>query len=262
MAEMTNFTQPDTAAAYLIDFLQFLDNHAEIKSLRAECIKRMNLVIGNKALDLGCGIGGATFPIADAIGTTGLAAGIDISSAMIEVAKRRARNRPGLEFRVGDACDVPYPDEFFDVARTERLFLYLPDRLGAIHEMKRVVKKGGRVYLMDTDVDSTAIYSKKPALTRKMTSIVAASMPNPNSGRELPALAREAGLKDIRIETFAASTPHEFFLRAMAGSLSRAAEDGIVPRSEVEECLAEQASLHASGDFFQMWSFVVVTGTV
>jgi ubiquinone/menaquinone biosynthesis C-methylase UbiE len=71
MAEMTNFTQPDTAAAYLIDFLQFLDNHVEIKNLRAECIKRMNLVIGNKVLDLGCGIGGATFPIADAIGTTG-----------------------------------------------------------------------------------------------------------------------------------------------------------------------------------------------
>lgn len=41
MAEMTNFTQPDTAAAYLIDFLQFLDNQAEIKNLRAECIKRM-----------------------------------------------------------------------------------------------------------------------------------------------------------------------------------------------------------------------------
>jgi len=126
MAEMSNFTQPDTAAAYLIDFLQFLDNHTEIKNLRAECIKRMNLVIGNKVLDLGCGIGGATFPIADAIGPTGLAAGIDISSAMIEVANRRACNRPGLEFRIGDACAVPYPDEFFDVARTERLFLTCP----------------------------------------------------------------------------------------------------------------------------------------
>jgi SAM-dependent methyltransferase len=181
---------------------------------------------------------------------------------MIEVANRRACNRPGLEFRVGDACAVPYPDEFFDVARAERLFLYLPDRLAAIHEMKRVVKKGCRVWLMDTDVDSTAIYSKKPALPRKMTSIVAASIPNPNSGRELPALAREADLKDIQIDTFAASTPHEFFLRAMAGSLSKAAEDGIVPRCEVEQCLTEQDSLHASGDFFQMWSFVVVTGTV
>jgi hypothetical protein len=28
--------------------------------------------------------------------------------------------------------------------------------------------------------------------------------------------------------------------------------------AEVEECLAEQAALHASGDFFQMWTFVHV----
>jgi len=87
-------------------------------------------------------------------------------------------------------------------------------------------------------------------------------MPNPNSARELPALAREAGLRDIKIDTFAISTPHEFFLRAMAGSLSKAAEDGIVAGSEVEKFLAEQVSLHASGDFFQAWLFVLVRVTV
>jgi ubiquinone/menaquinone biosynthesis C-methylase UbiE len=262
MAQMSNFTQPDHAPTYFIEFLEFLDNQADIMNLRAEAAKCLNLVIGNKVLDVGCGIGGATFPIADTTGPTGLAAGIDISSAMIEVANRRAGNRPGFEFRVGDACAIPYPDGFFDAARTERLFLYLPNRLAAIHEMKRVVKPGGRVCLIDTDIDSTAIYSTNPTLTRKMTSIVAASMPNPNSARELPALARQAGLGDIKIGTFALATPHAFFVRAMAGSLSKAAEDGILPRAEVDECLVEQASLHATGDFFQMWLFVVVSGTV
>ena len=262
MSKMDQFTQPDVAPTYFIEFLRLLDNHADVKNLRAEISKRMDLAIGNKVLDLGCGMGGATFQIADATGPTGLTAGVDISSALIEVARRRAGNRPGLEFRVGDACAIPYPDGFFDVARSERLLLYLPDRLGAIHEMKRVVKAGGRVHLVDTDIDSTAIYSNKPDLTRKMTSIVAASIPNPNSGRELPALAKQAGLKDVKTETFAASTPHEFFLRAMATSLSKAAEDGIVPRSEVDECLAEQASLHSKGDFFQAWLFVAVSGTV
>jgi len=261
MSEMTNFTQPDIAPSYFIEFLEFLDNHAEIKNLRAEISKRMNLATGNKVLDLGCGIGGATFPIADAIGPTGLTAGVDISSAMIEVAKRRAGNHPGLEFRVGDACAIPYPDGFFDAARSERVFLYLPNRLAAIREVKRVVKPGGRVCLMDTDIDSTAIYSKKPELTRKMTSIVAASMPNPNSGRELSALAKQAGLKNIKTEAFAVSTPYEFFLRAMAGSLTKAADDRIVPRCEVDECLTEQAWLQANGDFFQAWLFVVVSGT-
>jgi len=262
MTEMTNFTQPNVSPAYFIDFLEFLDNHDEIKRIRAEFNKRMNLAIGDKVLDLGCGIGGATFPIAEEIGPSGFVAGVDISSAMIEVANRRARNRPALEFRVADACAIPYPDGFFDAARTERLFLYLPNRLAVIREMKRVVSTEGRVCLIDTDIDSTAIYSAKHALTRKMTSIVAASMPNPNSARELPALARQAGLRNIKIETFSISTPHEFFLRAIAASLLKATDDGIVPRSEVEEFLTEQASLNASGDFFQAWLFVLVSGTV
>ena len=262
MAEIRNFTQPDTAPDYFIEFLDLLDNHSECKDFRTETAKRMNLAPGNRVLDLGCGIGGATFPLADLTGPTGLAAGVDISSALIDVATRRAWNRPGIEFQVGDACAIPYPDRFFDAARSERVFLYLPDRLAAIHEMKRVVKPGGRVHLIDTDVDSTAIYSTKPALTRKLTSIVAASMPNPNSARELPALAKQAGLRDIKTETFALVTPHEFLVRAMAGSLSKAAEDGVITRAEVDEWLADQASLHASGDFFQAWLFVLSSGTV
>jgi hypothetical protein len=44
--------------------------------------------------------------------------------------------------------------------------------------------------------------------------------------------------------------------------LRKAAEDGIVPRAEVEEWLEEQELLQASGDFFQMWFFVMAIGTV
>ena len=262
MAEISNFTQPDTSPAYFIDFLDFLDNHPDVKNVRTVTASRMNLAPGHKVLDLGCGVGGATLLLAELTGPTGLAAGLDVSSALIDVATRRTVNRPGIEFGVGDACGIPYPDGFFDVARSERVFLYLPDRLAAIREMKRVVKPGGRVCLMDTDFDATAIYSAKLALTRKMTSIIAASMPNPNSARDLPALARQAGLKDVKTETFAVTTPHEFFVHAMAGSLFKAAEDGAVPRSEVDEWLGEQSSFHASGDFFQMWFLVFVQGTV
>jgi ubiquinone/menaquinone biosynthesis C-methylase UbiE len=262
MSKIGNFTQPDGSPEYFIEFLKFLDQHPDIKNVRAETTKRLNLIAGSKVLDLGCGIGGATFPLAEITGPGGLAAGVDISSAMIAAANQRAENRAGLEFRLGEACAIPYPDGFFDVARSERVFLYLPDRIAAIHEMKRVVKPGGKVCLIDTELDTTAVYSNKRELTRKMTSIVAATMPNPNSARELPALAKKAGLKSLKTEVFAISSPHEFFLKVMASSLAKAAEDGMVPRAEVEEWLEEQASLEASGEFFQMWFFVMVIGTV
>ena len=262
MAELSKFIQPNESPEYFIDFLNFLDNREEIRNLRTETAKRMQVGAGQKILDLGCGIGGATVLLAELTGPTGLVAGVDASSALIDAAKHRAKDWPGIEFRVGDACAIPYPDGYFDAARSERVFLYLPDRLGAIHEMQRVVKPGGRMCLLDTDLDSTAIYSTNPALTRKMTSIVAASIPNPNSARELPALGKQAGLKDLHIETFAISSPYEFMVRIMADSLAKAAETGIITRAEVDEWLGEQATLHASGDFFQAWLFVLVTGTV
>ena len=77
-----------------------------------------------------------------------------------------------------------------------------------------------------------------------------------------PALAKQAGLKELKIETSSIATPYEFFLRVMAGTLAKAAEAGTVPQGEVDEWLGEQASLNASGDFFQAWLFVLVCGTV
>ena len=53
MSKMAHFTQPDVAPAYFIEFLEFLDNHAGIKNLRAEINKRMDLTLGNKVLG-GC----------------------------------------------------------------------------------------------------------------------------------------------------------------------------------------------------------------
>ena len=263
MAEVSSFTQPDSSPAYFVDFLDFLDKLPDVKRVRAAAEAQMRLKPGDKALDLGCGIGGAVFRIAEIVtGPTGLAAGVDISEALVKEAQRRAATRPELEFRTGDACALPYPDHFFDATRSERVFLYLPDRLGAIREMMRVTKPGGRVLVMDTDVDCTAIHSSNPALTRKMTSLMAASLPNPQSARELPSLAKRAGLKEINVETLAVATPHSFLQLAMTDSLYKCAERGLASREEVDEFFAGQAALEAQGDFFQMWFFALVAGTV
>ena len=262
MSLIGKFAQPDSSPTYFIDFLDFLDRQEDIRNLRAKAASRMNLAAGQRALDLGCGIGGATFPLAEITGPAGLAAGVDISMAMVEAATKRVGRRPGVEFKVGEACAIPYPGDFFDSARCERVFLYLPDRLGAIQEMKRVVKPGGRIVLMDTELDTTAVYSKKLALTRKMTSIVASDHAEPKLGAGFAGTGAASGLERLKTEILAISAPHEFFLKVMAGSLADAVEKGVVPAAEVEEWLEEQASLEAQGDFFQAWLFVLVSGTV
>jgi ubiquinone/menaquinone biosynthesis C-methylase UbiE len=262
MNEISHFTQPDSAPAYFIDFLDMLDRLPDIQAARATTIERMQLAPGHKVLDVGCGIGGATLRFADAVGPGGLAAGVDVSSTLIDVATRRVGERCGVQFRIGDARGVPYPAASFDFAYSERVFLYLPDRLAAIHEMARVVKPGGRVFLADVDFDCTAIYSRHPPLTRRMISAIAASIPNRNSARELPALVKQAGLHELSIDAYAVTTPYEFLIHGMSGALTKAVDDGGIGRAEVDEWLAEQGNLHATGDFFQTWLFVRCSGVV
>lgn len=125
-----------------------------------------------------------------------------------------------------------------------------------------MVRPGGRVCIVDTDIDSTAIYSTRRELTLKFTSIVAAAIPNPNSGRELPALARESGLRNVLVETNAVSTPHRLFVQVFGGVLTEAATRGVIGKAELEEWFEEQRLLNERGDFSSVWLAVRITGTV
>jgi ubiquinone/menaquinone biosynthesis C-methylase UbiE len=93
MSVISDFTQPDSAPEFCIEFLDFMDGHADIRTARAATIERMALAAGYKVLDVGCGLGGMTFLLGESTGPSGLAAGVDIKPAFIEMANRRATGR-------------------------------------------------------------------------------------------------------------------------------------------------------------------------
>jgi len=262
MTLVRDFTQPDAAPDFAIEFLDSMDRLEDIRNSRADTLEHMALLPGSKVLDVGCGVGGVTFSIAELSGPSGLVAGVDMKPAFIDVAIRRASARPGMEFRVGNASSIPYANDFFDAAYSERVFLYLPSRRDAIQEMQRVVKPGGRVWLLDADVDSMAVYSTNYASTRKMLDAIATRVPNPNSARELPHLLRQAGLRDRTTEVFAISASHEILTRAFTATLAKAVADGELTRTEVDDWLGEQSALQSRGDFFCTWMMARCSGTV
>lgn len=261
MAEIGKFTQPDHSPAYFIDFLEFLDRQEGIRKIREAAAKHLHLAPGQKVLDLGCGIGGAMFPLAEVTGPHGLAAGVDISKAMIEEATKRLAGRSGVEFRVGEACAIPYPDGFFDAARCERVFLYLPDRLEAIREMKRVVKPGGRILLLDMDGRDGHIHREAEAGAEDDLD---RGSDNAKSqlGTRLAGVGASWGAKGSASRNVRAAHALRIFPKSHGGHAGKAAEQGTATREEVEEFLQEQAVMEARGDFFQAWFWVMVSGTV
>lgn len=93
---------------------------------------------GLSVLDLGCGTGTLSKGLADK-GYQVL--GIDASSQMVEAARKRY---PGLEFKVMDACDMPWK-EAFDVVFSNAVFHWIPDQPRLLHQIYQVLNKGGKL---------------------------------------------------------------------------------------------------------------------
>lgn len=103
---------------------------------------------GKRVLDIGCGTGRLLLRGAH---EAKYVEGIDLSEKMIEAAKciYKEKGVQNARFRVGDACDLPYRNEEFDIAVSTCVFFLLPEPELGLKEMVRVVKKGGQLVMLN-----------------------------------------------------------------------------------------------------------------
>lgn len=94
-------------------------------------------------LDAGCGTGHLAVAVLERSASV-IVHGIDLAPVYIEYAKSRNSN-PRLEFRVGDACALDYPDSTFDRVLSLLVLHFVPRPHDAIAEMRRVAKPGAVV---------------------------------------------------------------------------------------------------------------------
>lgn len=111
------------------------------------CIARAGLRTGESVLDLGTGTGTAAVRAAAAVGPTGSVTAVDLSTEMLELARRRVDEAQlvNVDLREGRAEEIPAPDEGFDVIVASLSLMYAIDRKRAAQECARVLRPGGRV---------------------------------------------------------------------------------------------------------------------
>lgn len=105
-------------------------------------IDAADLQPGQSVLDVACGTGVVAREAADRTAGQGRVVGLDLNPGMLEVAYRL---RPEIEWQLGDAGDLPFPDGSFDVVLCQAALMFFDDRARAIREMARVVAPDGTV---------------------------------------------------------------------------------------------------------------------
>jgi ubiquinone/menaquinone biosynthesis C-methylase UbiE len=138
------------AARY--DLLVWLLTRGRERRFRRQLLEPAHLRRGETVLDVGCGTGTLAILAKQQVGQTGSVTGVDASKPMIKRARKKA-TRAGEEvtFLAELAEALPFADATFDVVLSTVMLHHLPKRTrrAGVREMRRVVKPGGRVLLVD-----------------------------------------------------------------------------------------------------------------
>jgi len=97
---------------------------------------------GQRVLDVACGTGIVARVASERLGGAGEVTGLDLNPSMIKVARRL---RPDLDWREGDATEMPFPDASFDAVLCQAGLMFFPDPVATLREMRRVLSRGGRL---------------------------------------------------------------------------------------------------------------------
>jgi demethylmenaquinone methyltransferase/2-methoxy-6-polyprenyl-1,4-benzoquinol methylase len=101
-----------------------------------------------RVLDVACGTGRLARLAADRVGSGGGVIGVDASEGMLLRARARA-GTTAVEYREADALALPFRDASFDVATIGFGLRNLSDYRAGLAEMRRVVRPGGRVVVLE-----------------------------------------------------------------------------------------------------------------
>ncbi|MBY0060451.1 MULTISPECIES: demethylmenaquinone methyltransferase [Priestia] len=189
------------------------------KAWRKDTMKRMNVQKGTKALDVCCGTADWTLAMAEAVGETGEAVGLDFSQNMLKIGEEKVKNSPfsNITLLHGNAMELPFEDNSFDYVTIGFGLRNVPDYLQALKEMQRVVKPGGKVVCLETSQPTMIGYRQMYLLYFKyimpaLGKMVAKSYDEyswlQESARDFPGqkqladMFREAGLTDVEVKSY------------------------------------------------------------
>jgi SAM-dependent methyltransferase len=161
---------------------------------KRETVEAMGLRPGDAAVDVGCGTGDEVRLIAERVGPSGRAVGVDVNGELLAAARERTPQHLKVAFVAADAHALPFAAGEFAAARVERALQHMVNPGGVVAEMARIVCPGGRVVALEPDWETLVISSGDRHTTRAILDQLRTSSPNPTVGRNLARYFADAGI--------------------------------------------------------------------
>jgi SAM-dependent methyltransferase len=130
--------------------------------------------------------------MAQEVGTDGRVCGIDPSESMLAISRH---SETPVRYVRGHALALPFRDEQFDVAVSTQVYEYVDDVEGALAEVRRVLRPGGRLLVLDTDWDSIVWHSSDRQRMERVLAAWNEHLADPFLPRRLPSLLRAVGFE-------------------------------------------------------------------
>ena len=142
------------------DRLNNIISFEQHKVWRKRVMKEMSVKKGSTALDVCCGTADWTIALSKAVGPQGEVTGLDFSENMLEVGKEKTAHMDNIHLVHGDAMNLPFDDASFDYVTIGFGLRNVPDYLGALKEMERVLKPGGMIVCLETSQPTLPVFKQ------------------------------------------------------------------------------------------------------
>jgi ubiquinone/menaquinone biosynthesis C-methylase UbiE len=255
-------TQPSQHNEQVIDqFTRQAQGYTQlITSLRArgrhEALTPIGAHANDVALDVACGSGGLTIPMA---GIVKHITGVDVTPAMIERAKaiQFEQGLSNIAWFVGHAAALAFDDGTFSLVLCSAAFHHLEVPRDVLCEMTRVCRDGGRIAVVDM-----AFPPEKAISFDRLERMRDPSHVHAHTLGELRALADGFGLTEVVVEPYLTpDLPLEAILKTSHPALGHSTDDIRALIAEDARLGADRYGLHArqtDGELFVSYPMATV----
>jgi SAM-dependent methyltransferase len=234
-----------TKAEYLLEHdweqeprrLELLEQHADPTSFRR--LKATGIRPGWRCLEVGAGRGSIAQWLANEVGPTGHVTALDLETSLLAWLEQ-----PNLEVVEGDALEIEFPEQSFDLIHTRLVLMHIPERRRALERMFSWLRPGG--WLVTEELDCMAVFADPQedrvelfrGFREALTTIDMAC------GRELLGEFAETGLvdtsADVRVDVVEGNTPLAQWEQLSVLALAdEPLEAGTVTNEQIDDHLAQ-----------------------